>query len=60
MRGVLTTAAVGLSLALCSGAVAAPQPQPFGTGDAGGFLNILPAGQNGHADAAQVAAFRAT
>ncbi len=57
MRGVITTAAVGLSLLLCSGAGAAPQPQPFGTGDAGGFRNILPAGQNGHADAAQVAAF---
>jgi acyl-homoserine lactone acylase PvdQ len=60
MRGVLTTAAVGLSLVLCSGAGAAPEPQPFGTGDAGGFRNVLPPGQNGHADTAQVAAFLAT
>ena len=60
MRGVLTTAAVGLSLVLCSGAGAAPEPQPFGTGDAGGFRNVLPPGQDGHADVAQVAAFLAT
>ena len=57
MRGLVTAAAVGLSLALCAGAGAAPQPQPFGKGDAGGFRNVLPPGQNGHADAAQVAGF---
>lgn len=49
--------AVVLSVAVCAGATAAPAPEPFGTNDAGGFRNILPAGQNGHADAAQVAAF---
>jgi hypothetical protein len=38
-------------------ATAAPAVQPHGKNDAGGFLNILPPGQNGHADAAQVIAF---
>ena len=38
-------------------ALAAPSPQPYGKNDAGGFLNILPPGQNGHADAGQVIAF---
>src|SRR3954454_8355712 len=31
--------------------------QPYGTNDGGGFWNILPPGQNGHASAADIAAF---
>jgi hypothetical protein len=38
---------------------APPKPQPYGAKDAGGFLNILPPGQNGHADATRVIAFSA-
>jgi hypothetical protein len=52
--------ALVLTLALCAGAAAAPPPQPYGTNDAGGFRNILPPGQNGHADAGQVIAFTLT
>ncbi len=59
MRRLVTATAVGLSLALCAGAAAAPEPEPFGAGDAGGFINVLPPGQNGHADGSQVAAFLA-
>ncbi|HEX2265165.1 MAG TPA: penicillin acylase family protein, partial [Solirubrobacterales bacterium] len=33
--------------------------QPYGTNDGGGFWNILPPGQNGHANAAEIAAFLA-
>ena len=50
-------AALAASLLAAGAAVAAPAPQPYGKNDAGGFLNILPPGQNGHADAAQVIAF---
>src|SRR5262249_49328970 len=37
-----------------------PQPQPYGTNDAGGFRNVLPPGENGFDNAAQLAAFEAT
>src|SRR5215210_9175440 len=40
-------------------AAAAPTPDRYGKNDAGGFRNILPPGQNGHADATQVIAFSA-
>ena len=33
--------------------------QPFGTNDGGGFWDILPPGQNGHANAAEIGAFLA-
>jgi acyl-homoserine lactone acylase PvdQ len=33
--------------------------QPYGAGDGGGFWNILPPGQNGHANAADIATFLA-
>ncbi|HEV3376814.1 MAG TPA: penicillin acylase family protein, partial [Thermoleophilaceae bacterium] len=49
--------ALMLALAVCTTATAAPDPQPYGTNDAGGFRNVLPPGQNGHADAGQVIAF---
>ena len=45
-------------LALCAPAFAA-QPQPYGTNDAGGFRNVLPAGQEGVANALQLAQFSA-
>jgi len=47
------------ALVASGAATAAPSPQPYGANDAGGFLNILPPGQNGHADAGQVVAFSA-
>ena len=37
-----------------------PEPDPYGTNDAKGFRNILPPGQNGHANAADLAAFGAS
>jgi acyl-homoserine lactone acylase PvdQ len=37
-----------------------PQPQPYGTNDAGGFRNVLPPGSNGFDNAAELAAFEAT
>jgi acyl-homoserine lactone acylase PvdQ len=37
----------------------AAAPQPYGTNDAGGFLNVLPAGQAGVANAFQLAQFEA-
>jgi Penicillin amidase len=36
-----------------------PEPAPYGTNDANGFRNILRPGQNGHASAADLAAFGA-
>ncbi|HEV2875501.1 MAG TPA: penicillin acylase family protein [Thermoleophilaceae bacterium] len=61
-RGALRALATALivTLGVCASAVAAPPPQPYGTNDAGGFRNILPPGQNGHADAGQVIAFSLT
>ena len=59
MRRSAIAATLALAASLLGGraAAAAPEPQPYGTNDAGGFLNILPPGQNGHADAGQVIAF---
>jgi len=36
-----------------------PAPQPYGANDGGGFRNILPPGENGFDNAAQLAAFEA-
>ncbi|MDP9384824.1 MAG: penicillin acylase family protein, partial [Actinomycetota bacterium] len=50
--------AAALVLATSASAVGAPpDPKPYRADDAGGFLNIIPPGQNGHASAADVAAF---
>ncbi len=38
----------------------AAAPQPYGTNDAGGFRNVLPPGENGLANLAQVFSFRGT
>src|SRR5262249_26009998 len=37
-----------------------PTPQPYGANDGGGFRNILPPGENGFDNPAQLAAFEAT
>jgi acyl-homoserine lactone acylase PvdQ len=37
-----------------------PAPQPYGANDGGGFRNILPPGENGFDNLAQLAAFEAT
>jgi len=58
-RRRLPTIAVALALALpASAAAAPPAPEPFRANDPGGFLNIIPPGQNGHANAADIAAFQ--
>jgi acyl-homoserine lactone acylase PvdQ len=54
---------LGLAIAamvLCSAAAAAAEVpvQPYGTNDAGGFRNVLPAGENGLDNAAQLAEFQ--
>jgi len=40
-------------------ASASPTPEPYGANDAGGFLNVLPAGENGTDNALQLAEFEA-
>jgi hypothetical protein len=52
----LTCAAIWGTLA--SSATAAPTAQPYGTNDAGGFRNVLPAGENGTDNAAQLLEFQ--
>ncbi|HKN95084.1 MAG TPA: penicillin acylase family protein, partial [Thermoleophilaceae bacterium] len=42
------------------GAGGGPAPQPYGANDGGGFRNILPPGENGFDNAAQLAAFEGT
>ena len=44
--------------AFAAGARAASPVQPYGTNDAGGFRNVLPAGENGLDNAAQLAEFQ--
>jgi acyl-homoserine lactone acylase PvdQ len=60
-RSFLRPIFVGLCLAAfwAAGAQAAP-PQPYGTNDAGGFRNVLPPGENGLANLAQIFSFRGT
>jgi acyl-homoserine lactone acylase PvdQ len=56
-RIVLLLAAVTATTAAAGTAAAAPAPEPYGTNDPGGFRNVLPPGQNGHANAADVLLF---
>jgi acyl-homoserine lactone acylase PvdQ len=51
-----------LLLAACAivPAALAAAPQPYGTNDAGGFRNVLPPGENGLDNLAQLFAFRGT
>ena len=57
-RRIGRVAVIMATLALAP-ATAAAQVQPYGTGDYGGFRNILPPGENGFDNAAQAAAFKA-
>lgn len=59
-RRALVLALVLPALAVPASAGAAPMPLPYGQGDAGGFSNVLPPGQNGLANPLQLAAFLAT
>jgi acyl-homoserine lactone acylase PvdQ len=52
--------AIAAALCICAPAAFAAQPEPYGTNDAGGFRNVLPAGQAGVANAFQLAQFQAT
>jgi acyl-homoserine lactone acylase PvdQ len=56
-RGVVIAVAV-LSLAVPATAAAEAPVQPYGTNDAGGFRNVLPAGENGLDNASQLAEFQ--
>jgi acyl-homoserine lactone acylase PvdQ len=56
----LLAAAGALALAFAPTAVAEAPVQPYGTNDAGGFRNVLPAGENGLDDAQQVLEFEAS
>src|ERR1700751_4286871 len=47
-----------VALALPASAAAAVTPEPYGTNDAGGFRNVLPAGENGLDNATQLAAYQ--
>jgi hypothetical protein len=49
-----------LCLALPAAAAAAVTPEPYGTHDAGGFRNVLPAGENGLDNATQLAEYEAS
>ena len=53
----IASAMAALALALPAAAAAAPSPEPYGSGDAGGFRNVLPSGENGLDNAAQLAEF---
>ncbi len=62
-RGLVAAGAVLAGLfAIVSPATATPAPsaQPYGTHDAGGFHNILPAGENGFATLPQILDFLGT
>src|SRR5215210_1225868 len=56
---ILTSVAVAAGLLSAGTVAAAPQPEPYRTHDAGGFRNVLPAGEGSNANAAQIAAFEA-
>ncbi|MEA2424557.1 MAG: hypothetical protein QOH13_967, partial [Thermoleophilaceae bacterium] len=51
--------AIAAALAIAAPSALAADPQPYGTNDAGGFRNVLPAGQAGVANAFQLAQFEA-
>ncbi|HET9469897.1 MAG TPA: penicillin acylase family protein, partial [Usitatibacter sp.] len=53
-------AALALALAPPGEALAAAPVQPYGTNDAGGFRNVLPAGENGLDNAQELAEFEAS
>jgi acyl-homoserine lactone acylase PvdQ len=56
----IVTIASLLSLAAAPAQAAPLPPPPYGADDAGGFRDVLPPGENGFANLAQIFAFRAT
>jgi acyl-homoserine lactone acylase PvdQ len=60
LRRLALLAGALVCVALPAAAQAAPAPQPYGTNDAGGFRNVLPAGENGLANATELAEFEGT
>ena len=48
------------AVVIASPAAAAPEPEPYGTNDAGGIRNILPPGSRGLSNAVELGAFLAT
>jgi acyl-homoserine lactone acylase PvdQ len=58
-RGLVAAAAL-ICLAVPASAGAEAPIQPYGTNDAGGFRNVLPAGENGLDNATQLAEFTAS
>ncbi len=58
-RYALAVAALALPMAVAL-ADRAQSPAPYGLNDAGGFLNVLPAGEQGVDNALQFARFEAT
>ncbi|HEV2924210.1 MAG TPA: penicillin acylase family protein [Solirubrobacteraceae bacterium] len=57
-RGAIALAAAIITFAFAASAHAEAPVQPYGTNDAGGFRNVLPAGENGLDNAAQLAEFQ--
>jgi acyl-homoserine lactone acylase PvdQ len=55
---VLASAAAAAALTLSGAGTARAAVQPYGANDAGGFRNVLPPGEAGTANAAQLAAFQ--
>src|SRR3954454_18859369 len=63
IRRVAALAAAALALAAAPAAAqlpaAGPPPEPYRANDAGGFLNVLPPGENGFDNALDLARFEA-
>jgi Penicillin amidase len=59
VRPRVTLILIALAVALASAAPAHAQVQPFATNDAGGFRNVLPPGEAGTDNTAQLLAFQA-
>jgi acyl-homoserine lactone acylase PvdQ len=57
---IVLTAAAAAAISLCAAGAASAAVQAYGANDAGGFRNVLPPGEAGRANAAQLAAFQAS
>jgi acyl-homoserine lactone acylase PvdQ len=60
MRGLLLAAGLALAALAPAPAAAAPAPAPYGTGDPGGFWQIIPPGQGSSVNSVQAAQFGAS
>jgi acyl-homoserine lactone acylase PvdQ len=58
-RRLFTLVAAGVLLGLFASSAIAANPAPYGLHDAGGFYNVLPAGEAGNENFAQLAQFEA-